>query len=94
MADWREEINPIIKGHLEAQIKETAAHKKAYMKAQEPTKAQLWVAVANLSKQIFDMHLRIKLLEGAIKEQISPEKNKKEKAVDPAKALKDVLKKL
>ncbi len=92
MEDWREKINPIIKSHLETQIKETTAHKEAYSKAKEPTKAQLWIAIANLSRQIFDLHLRIKVLEKALAD-MKP-KGKKEKDIDPAKALKDVLKKL
>jgi len=91
--DWRDEINPIIKSHLETQIKETLPHKVAYGKAKEPTKAQLWVAVANLSRQIFDMHLRVKVLEKALAD-MKPVKTKKEKDIDPAKALKDVLNKL
>ncbi len=91
MEDWREQINPIIKSHLETQIKETTAHKEAYSKAREPTKAQLWVAIANLSKQIFDLHLRIKVIEKGIQEMAL---KKKGKEIDPAKALKDVLKKL
>jgi len=89
--DWRDEINPIIKSHLETQIKETTTHKKAYQKAKEPTKAQLWVAIANLSKQIFDLHLRIKVLEKGIQD-LAPKKKGKE--IDASKALKDVLKKL
>lgn len=91
MEDWREGINPIVKSHLETQIKETAAHKAAYSKAKEPTKAQLWIAIANLSRQIFDLHMRIKVLEKGIQE-MAPKKKGKE--IDPAKALKDVLKKL
>lgn len=91
--DWRDEINPIIKSHLETQIKETAAHKDAYSKAKEPTKAQLWIAIANLSKQIFDLHLRIKVLEKAMVD-LAPQKKKKGNGVDASKALKDVLKKL
>lgn len=92
MADWRDKINPIIKDHLEAQIKETTTHRAAYSKAKEPTKAQLWVAIANLSKQIFDLHLRVKILENALQQ---PAKLKKKgKKIDSAKALKDVLKKL
>lgn len=93
MEDWRENINPIIKSHLETQIKETTAHKESYMKSRDPTKAQLWVAIANLSRQIFDMHLRIKVLEKAVQDGLS-QKNKKEKDIDPSKALKEVLKKL
>jgi len=93
MENWRDQINPVIKSHLETQIKETTAHKDAYLRAKEPTKAQLWVAIANLSKQIFDMHLRVKLLEKALAD-IGPQKKQKDKGEDGAKALKEVLKKL
>lgn len=94
MENWRENINPVTKSHLETQIKETTAHKDAYSKAKDPTKAQLWIAIANLSKQIFDLHLRIKVLEKAVQDGLKPEKKRKDNGIDAAKALKDVLKKL
>ncbi len=93
MADWRDRINPVIKSHLETQIKETTAHKDSYSRARDPTRAQTWVAIANLSKQIFDMHLRVKVLEKALAD-MGPQKKQKDKGADGAKALKEVLKKL
>jgi len=67
---WREKIDPSIKNHLEAQINQTIRHKESYSKADRPSEAQLWVAIANLSKQIFDLNLRLKFLEQVMQETI------------------------
>ena len=67
---WRNHIDPSIKSHLEVQINETARHRKVFSKAEKPSEAQLWVAVANLSKQLFDLNLRLKFLEQVMQESL------------------------
>lgn len=76
--EWREKIDKSIKDHLELQVKEAAKHKSAYLNAPYPRHAQLWVAIANLSKQIFDIELKLKFIEGALRE-ISKKQIKTEK---------------
>jgi len=76
MANWRKQIDPLLKDHLELQIKESYKQKKAYSKALNTSKAQLWVAIANLSKQDFDLNLRLKVLEKKFNE-LSKIKSKK-----------------
>jgi len=71
MANWRNNVDPMIKSHLEAQIKETSKT-PVYKEAKNPGNAQLWVAVANLSKQIFDLNLKLKFLENALREVAKP----------------------
>lgn len=66
--DWRENIDTMIKDHLEIQINESAKHRNSYKKSKDPAKAQLWVAVANLSKQIFEMNLKLNYIERALKD--------------------------
>jgi len=83
---WRKKTDPIIKEHLEAQIKESYIHKKAYSEAKDPKNAQLWIAVANLSKQVFDLNLKVKFLEKTLRE-ISGKKSKKEPDDDIKKIL-------
>src|SRR3989344_8259222 len=65
---WREKVDPIIKDYLELQIKDTQQFKEAFSKAKEPSKAQLWIAIANLSKHIFSLELKIKYLEKTLQE--------------------------
>ena len=76
MKTWREKVDPLIKNHLELQVKETLNQKKAYDSAKNKGNAQLWIAIANLSKHIFDLNLKVKYLEKALQE-ISPKKRKK-----------------
>ncbi|MBI2105397.1 hypothetical protein HYT56_01000 [Candidatus Woesearchaeota archaeon] len=83
---WRKNIDPILKEHLEKQIRESYVHKNSYSLAKNKNTAQLWVAIANLSKQIFELNLRIKFLEKTLKEN-TRKKNKKEIDDDVKKVL-------
>ena len=65
---WRDYVDPMIKDHLEFQIKESAYHKEAINNAENKGNAQLWIAIANLSKQVFNLNLRIKYIEKLMKE--------------------------
>jgi len=72
---WRNKVDPLLRTYLESQIKETAKNKPAYSLSSNPPIAQLWVAIANLAKQNLDLSLRLKLLEGVLKEVLNKEKN-------------------
>ena len=65
---WRAKIDPQLRNHLEKQIAETGKHRTAYSESKDPGNAQLWVAVANISREIVDLSLKLKYLEGAIKD--------------------------
>lgn len=102
-SDWRHQIDPLLKAHLEALVKETTSHKDAYHKAKNAAKAQLWTANAIQQKQIVELSLRIKFLEKVLADMSKDkkqngnapaQKKKEEPDVDAAKALKEVLKKL
>ena len=87
---WRKNVDPLIKEHLELQIKESYREKKAYSKARDKPNAQVWVAVANLSKQVFDLNLKVKFLEKALRDVNIKDRKKIDKDVD--KVLKDMEK--
>lgn len=70
MKTWRDKVDASIKDHLEVQIAEATKHKGAYKKSKDPANAQLWCAIANLSKQIFEINLRMKYLENVVKETL------------------------
>ncbi len=76
--NWRKRVDPIIKDHLETQIKEASKHKNAYRMSSNPPNAQLWCAVANLSRQIFDVNLKLNYMERVLRE-ISSKRLEKEK---------------
>lgn len=72
---WRARVDPQIRNHLEKHVVESAKHKKAYMESKNPANSQLWVAIANLSREIVDVSLKLKYLEGTIKDLIEKENN-------------------
>jgi lipid II:glycine glycyltransferase (peptidoglycan interpeptide bridge formation enzyme) len=65
---WRKNVDPIIKEYLDLQVKESNKFKNAFSKAKNPANAQMWIAIANLSKHIFNLELKLKYLEGTIKD--------------------------
>ena len=68
MENWRDKVSKDIFEHLEVQINESTKYKEAYETAFDKGKAQLWVAIATLSKQIFDLNLKMNYLEGLLRE--------------------------
>ncbi len=68
MADWRNKVDPALREHLEAQVRETTMHKIAYSTAKNQGNAQLWIAIAVLSKQLFTINMKLNVLEDALKE--------------------------
>lgn len=61
--NWRDHIEDSLRKHIELQIAESFKHRYAYEKSQNPSNSQIWIAIANLSKQLFETNLRIKFLE-------------------------------
>ncbi|MFH1211035.1 MAG: hypothetical protein V1645_03905 [archaeon] len=70
MKSWRTKVDPSIRDHLEVQIAEAAKHRVAYKFSKDPAKAQLWTAIANLSKQLSEANMRMKYLENAVKQAL------------------------
>ena len=63
---WKDKLDQSIKSHLEKQISKTVKDRDAYNKAPNPGNAQLWVAIANLSKELFDLNLKLDYLKKAL----------------------------
>lgn len=68
MADWRNKVDPALRDYLEAQVRETTLHKNAYTAAKNQGNAQLWIAIAVLSKQLFTINMKLNVLEDALRE--------------------------
>jgi hypothetical protein len=86
--NWRDYVDLDLKDYLEMQIIESSKQKHAYKKSKNPSNAQLWCAIANLSKQIFNLNLKINYLEKKLQETLEKKSTKK------AKKLKKSIKKL
>jgi len=67
---WRENIPTHLKPFIERLIKETSSN-SSFRLSKNPAKAQLWLALGILAKQTYDLELKTKFLEQALKE-ISP----------------------
>ncbi|MBI4154656.1 hypothetical protein HY498_01055 [Candidatus Woesearchaeota archaeon] len=79
MEAWRTKLTDDIKSHLETQIKEVARYHNIYNEEKDAQRIQLWLAIANQSKGIFDINLKTKFLERALKEISEVSKNMTEK---------------
>ncbi|MBS3149359.1 hypothetical protein J4455_01530 [Candidatus Woesearchaeota archaeon] len=58
---WHKVLHPTLKPHLEHQIRETFKHRKVIRRAEDPKLAQLWVAVANLTKDINELKIQLRM---------------------------------
>ena len=65
---WRKNVDPIIKSYLDIQVKESNKFRNAFSGAKNPANAQLWIAIANMTKHTFNLELKIKYLEGTIRD--------------------------
>jgi len=75
--NWRNYVNLDLKDHLEMQIEESSKQQKAYKRAKNPSNAQLWCAIANLSKNIFQLNLKIDYLEKKLQKKTTKAKKLK-----------------
>ena len=66
--DWRKHVHPELREHLEREIRGTFAYKKGYDDADNKGNAQLWIAVANLSKMINKLEKKLGEIENSVKE--------------------------
>lgn len=93
--NWRETVDPSIRGYLEMQIREAGRHKNSYRLSDNPSNGQLWIAIANLSKQIFDINLKLNYLERALRDISGSKQTKEQKQAEKkTKRLVKSLKKL
>jgi len=56
---WRKVLHPSLKPHLEHQIRETFKHRKVIRRSSDPKNAQLWVAIANISKDMAEIKQKL-----------------------------------
>ena len=50
--DWRTSLDPLIKDYLDQLLREVIKYRVAYSKAKDISKAQIWVALALLYREI------------------------------------------
>ncbi len=66
--DWKDHLDPIIKEYLNEILKKTLEYRDAYLKAQDPRIAQLWVAIAFLSLEIQKIKEELKEIKRKLKD--------------------------
>ena len=73
--NWRDKINSVLKPYLEKIVAISAREHAAYERAPDPGNAQLWVAVALLSKKVSDLGSQLQHLEETVLQKKSSQKN-------------------
>lgn len=78
MKNWKHKLDSIIRDHLNVQLRKSFEQREAFNSAANKANAQLWVAIAGLSRDIFDLNLKIKYIEKRLSEKTSEKtKNKR-----------------
>ncbi|MBI2670516.1 hypothetical protein HYX18_00850 [Candidatus Woesearchaeota archaeon] len=91
--EWVEKLDESTKEHLKLQIKETHINQEALKSSKDPLIAQLWIAIANLSKQLNDITIKLDYLEGAL-QKLHKENMKttsKEENIEIKKAMEKIM---
>ncbi|MDP4012538.1 MAG: hypothetical protein Q8R00_02935 [Candidatus Nanoarchaeia archaeon] len=68
--NWRDNIDPFLRTHLEAQLRETMKYRGSFRYSKDPANAQLWVAIANISKQLFNINVKLNYLERVVQDNL------------------------
>lgn len=68
--NWRDNIDPFLRTHLEAQLRDTMKYRNSFRYSKDPANAQLWVAIANLSRQLFNVSVKLNYLERFVQENL------------------------
>ena len=74
MVNWRENIKPTLKLYLDKVIKNSAEHKDTIDLAEDKKTAQLWISLAQLSKEQRESKIRVKYLETILTELLEEKK--------------------
>ncbi|MEK6974288.1 MAG: hypothetical protein AABW41_03590 [Nanoarchaeota archaeon] len=90
--EWIEKLDEPTKESLKTQINITHNYEEALRSAKDPLVAQLWLAVANLSRQIKDIKSKLDYLERALQE--SHKEKMKTTSKEEAKEIKEYMKKI
>jgi len=67
-------VDSNLKPHLERQVQESVKQKRAYSRAKNKSIAQLWCVIASMSKELFDLKLRLNYLEKTLQKTKKPHK--------------------
>ena len=66
--EWIEKVDETTKEHLKLRIIETHVNEEAIKSAKDQMIAQLWIAIADISKQMKDVSMKIDYLERALQD--------------------------
>lgn len=64
--EWRKHIQRELRPYVERIIAESFMHKDAYGKAEDKGKAQMWLAMGLLQRQIQELNLKLDYIEKAL----------------------------
>ncbi|MFZ3077009.1 MAG: hypothetical protein WA139_00980 [Candidatus Aenigmatarchaeota archaeon] len=65
---WKEKMHYSIKAQLNEMIKRSRSHEEIYKSASNPTAAQIWCAIAELTTDVKFLEIRLKRIEEALKQ--------------------------
>ena len=91
--NWRNEIETVIKDHVEGRISQASTNREALLLSKNPREAQLWCALGNVSKELAETNIRLKYMEKVLADTLL-EKKKKSRSKKQQKEIDDVMKTL
>jgi hypothetical protein len=74
---WRKKVDKSLKPFLEKYIEETHRYRTNFEKADDKGRAQVWIAIALLSRQLYNLEIKMNYLERALKDVSSSKEGEK-----------------
>jgi len=66
---WRDKLDPVLRDFLNSLLKEVQKSKDAYMEAEDPSIAQIWVAFSIIYRKLLLLEREIEEIKGKISEE-------------------------
>jgi len=66
--NWREKLDPVLRDFLNSLLKEVQKNKEAYMEAEDPSIAQIWVALSIIYRKILLLEREMEEIKGKVSE--------------------------
>ena len=74
---WRKKVDKSLKPFLEKYIEDTHRYRTNFEQADDKGRAQVWIAIALLSRQLYNLEIKMNYLERALKDISSSKEGEK-----------------
>ena len=72
--DWKDNLDPVFRDFVKSLIEETKKYKDIYMKADDPGRVQIWIALGIIYRKLLSLESKISEIESILNNKEIKEK--------------------